>query len=426
MGRGKAIIIYIVVITLGVISFYSLSLASTEAYRDRCRKVDLSFSLPPETLPFEDIERKHIQPSSLSTKAASLQSLQDPFERQGKFNEAEGGAIILVITNRNQAAKLLASVEGTDLLIRKFITYKSSGETAAQGENLRLSEGDLLDLDGDTDNPSEKKPDLLWKKDRGKIKLQPLNGARLQVLDPIIAVPVIGHFMQRQDPDASDVEGEEMEKTDVEKIFSTGKLQKLLAPDGRINTIWKQAGIFFFLYRLERCVYSLQDFFPGESNESVEGIPYPLNDCQRLFRRINRAYNFSQIHGLDFYIWWKIWGTTGYAAQHRKDGPSPGPGAIWVDTDCPDQDCGLILAHEAGHFLGLCHICVTEATPLNERGQCGFCPNIRECSRAQRDLLMRDDALDRTGRRRLIAVEIRDARKKAFEHRLLVTGAGPQ
>src|SRR5262245_62902345 len=71
----------------------------------------------------------------------------------------------------------------------------------------------------------------------------------------------------------------------------------------------------------------------------------------------------------------------------------PGPGAVWIDKKCKrgDHPCARILAHEFGHFLRLCHICVTKTTPPADRGRCGFCLGTPECSNEHLNLLMRDD-----------------------------------
>lgn len=437
MGNLNRIITGIVLITLWVISLHTPS--SAGVYRDLCKDpVSYSPPLPVESLPFQAIRAEHFQDSALSTHPVSPKSLKDSFDRQGKFNEMEGGAIILVTTNKNQRAKLLVNVGGTDLLIREFVTYDPGGEPTAQDGNLWLSEGGRLDLDRGTDNPPVNEADLRWERAGTSRILRPLNGARLKVLDPIVAVPVIAHFMNKRSS-----------PWDLNTILWTTKLQELFAPEGKINKVWKQAGVFFFLSRVETCTFSVRDFLPEESTEPGEGIPSPLSDCRSLFRRITRAYNFptnrvsglpeegGKIYGVDLYLWWTIgergWGKKifGYAAEQRKDGPNHGPGAIWLNAVAcvtrdrePGENCGLGLAHEAGHFLGLCHVCATaEVTPPEERGQCGFCRDIRECSATQRELLMRDDA----GGERLTADDIRRTRKKAIRHRWQeMTPTGPQ
>lgn len=399
MGRRKAVITCLVILTLGVIPLLATAVPS----RSDCQEIVLSDSpLRGAFGAYEDITPEYIS-RAFSTNRP--QSLQNPSENEGNIDEIKGGAIILVITNQNQHAKLLASVEGADLLIQKFITYDSAGGTPAQGENLRLSTGGRLDLDARTVNQPPADADLRWKKEGTTWKLEPANGSRFKVL---IAVPVIVHYMNSKD--------DKGESKNVQDEFLPKTLQALFAPnglDGRMNTFWAQAGILFFLYRLEDCKYSLKDFSSTKQSEVAAGILSPEDDCQCLFRRVNGVYNFHEIHGLDLYLWleWSERKLDGYGAPHRKDGPSPGPGAIWVDSFCKvvAGGCGRLLAHEAGHFLLGCHICATSPT---ERGRCGFCPDIPDCSTEHRNRLLGHGAAAGTI---LTPEEIQEAREKALE-----------
>ncbi len=412
MGRGKVTITCLVGITLGLTPFSAPPSVTAASSRADCHEIGSLRSSLDEA--FQDITHKYIR-SAFFTDAP--QSPHNPSEGEGTIDEIGAGTIILVITNQNQLAKLLAKVDGTDLLIQKFVTYGSGGGTVARGENLRLSDGGRLDLDRGTDNPPTAEADLRWKRERTMWRLEPANRARSKVL---IVVPVIVHYMNSKDRrDSQNVQDEFLPRT----------LQELFAPtgtDGDMNTIWAQAGILFLLYQFEDCKYSLKDFSPKKQSRVSKKIPSPGDDCQCLFRRLNGVYNSPEVHGLDLYVWSNL-DVYGYGAPHRKDGPSPGPGAIWVDSTCMAYRCGHLLAHEAGHFLLGCHICVTRGvTPPKERGRCGFCLDIPECSTEQGNHLMRDDAPRRPESQRLTPKEIQDARKKALDHRVLVTRAGPQ
>jgi hypothetical protein len=78
--------------------------------------------------------------------------------------------------------------------------------------------------------------------------------------------------------------------------------------------------------------------------------------------------------GLDLYLWWNIQDSgKGFATRWRRgDG---GRGAAWMDRDClTENNCERVFAHEAGHFLGLCHVCAPEASPERAKSwcQCGL------------------------------------------------------
>jgi hypothetical protein len=217
-----------------------------------------------------------------------------------------------------------------------------------------------------------------------------------------IHIPVIVHLMKNMSPRFAD--------NDIGRDFTTGELQNLFAPDGRMNTIWGQAAIRFVLHRIERCEYSSSDFEIVErENEMIES---PLLDCQDRFWKISQAYNLRDVSGVDVYLWWDIVpATAGYAAPHRKDGTRR-HGAIWVDRDCLNEDCGQVLAHEAGHFLGLCHTCRMTSAPSNS---CRFrrCPTTRlpNCTRVPKKRLMRADWAGTD----LTSDEIERARERALE-----------
>jgi hypothetical protein len=391
-------VIYLMLMALGAVPFFSPSLATGAPSRADCHEISHSgSSLRGVFGAFQDITPEYIR-STFSTDTP--QSLQ----HQGKIDEIRGGAIALVITNKGQLSKLLATMEGIDLLIRKFETYGSAGGKIAEGENRRVSRGGRLDLDAGAARPAPTEADLQWEGKGSAKTLKAVNGARFKIL---VAIPVIAHYMNSK--------ADEGRSKNVQDEFLPKTLHAHFAPSGRdgsINTIWGQAGILFFLYRLEDCRYSLRDFQPTQAqSHASRGIPSPEDDCQCLFRRINGVYNFPEVRGLDLYLWSSIGlKVAGYGAPHRRDGPSPGPGAIWVDRLCHESGCGFILAHEAGHFLLGCHIC----SPPEEKGHCAFCGDIPPCSAEHRGLLMQhSDAGTGT---RLTSDQIRDARKKALEY----------
>ncbi len=428
----------LILLPLEWIALPAASTADPRTYRNRCILIWSASSLPLDALKLESITPQRIQGVPLSMNAVPRVRLEGSPESQ---NQGKGVTIVLVMTNQNRPAKLLAITTATGLLIEKFTTYNSTGGTAAQGNNVLIPVGGSLDLDSGNVSPPVSDADLRWRMQGTDTILEPVNGARLKALD--VAIPVTARWMKspHHTPDPT---------SNVETAFSKDVLQDLLAPDGTMNTIWRQqAGIFFFLYRLERCNYSLGDFLPERrrdwENGLIEYIPTPPRDCQSLFRRLNAAYNYRKVdglsdyRGLDLYLWSQMGFADpliGFGAKDRDVGPNSGEGAVWVSPGCFSRDCGVVLAHEAGHFLGLCHACVTATTPPDERGWCGFCPNSWEtspppdeqplapCSPSQANLLMRDDAEKVTGADQLIPGQIERARKLALTHRLPVLGAG--
>lgn len=389
--------------------------------RGSCREAAwFSPSLPLEALPFEAITPKGIKSASFSPKAVSHETLQNSFEKGGRFNEVEGGAIILAKTKHKRPAKLLAQIKGKNLLIRSFVTYGPDRTRPTRGQTIRLSGGDRLDLDRGRRNPPPGDADVVWERSGPKRALRPVNGTRLRVLDPVIAIPVIAHYMKSRF---------KLHKgNNVERDFPRATLKKLLAPSSRMNKIWRQAGIFFFLRRIERCSYASQDF--GDQPGFAETIYSPNTDCKRFFRRVTKCYDLAfrsrgrkpMSYGLDLYVWWNLQQAEGYGASHRHHGKGAGLGAVWIDVDCLSGSCGRTLAHEAGHFFGLCHTCRAPSDPLQHKF-CGHCRNAPKCSAKHRRRLMRGDA---KGTLLDPVEEISVAREQALQHRLAGVGVTHQ
>lgn len=393
MTKTKGIATAVVLMIAETMVFTGPSSVAASPSRDDCAPI--TRSRPSVSRVFQALGPTYV-------RRAFPEDREDPSQNEGGPDAIGEEAILLVMTNQDRPVKLLAGVEGTDLLIHKLLIYHPSGRRDAQGENLRLLEGDRLDLDRVTVNPPAAEADLRWGRDGTTFRLEPSGGARLKV---VIAVPVIAHYMNPQAQRGSRRVQDEFWPKTLRRLFQP------LGRDGDINTIWAQAGILFYLHSLEGCGYSLGAFGVREGSRASGRMPYPEEDCQHLFRRINTVYNLPEVPGLDLYIWWEIDKAKGYGARHRKDGPSPGPGAVWIDSLCPYHGCPELIAHEVGHFLLGCHICVTDAyTPPAERGRCGFCPTtIPECSTVHEDLLMRDDARGIW----LTADEIQRAREEA-------------
>ena len=286
--------------------------------------------------------------------------------------------------------------------------------------------------DEDTPAPPGGDAGLRWTSTDSGGRLDPLGGARLRALTPIIAVPTVARFMRSVDHPDNDIERRVSKKT-VQRILD------LVDPVGSVNRIWKPAGILFFLAALERCTYSMYSFLADPPAIAREHLPWPINDCQQVFRRINAAYNSAG--ALNLYVWFHIGlpieglgsKILAFAAPDRLDGPSTGPGAVWMDGDCvgsspnSPRTCDRVLGHEIGHFLRLRHTCMLGAEQPAQR--CRFpmtvvpdCPGVP----GSQDLLMRGDfAMSDLAQgglptnlppgERLTAREIAEARQAASE-----------
>jgi hypothetical protein len=389
-----------------------------------CRAVALPSrpTLPADTLPFAALAADHVKTLAAGTTAVDQKLLQAPFEQGGRFNESEGGAVAAVVTKQHRPAKLLLTVRDKVLTIRELTTFGTDGGIAVRRTGLTLAEGQRIDLDRGSVVTGAADTDLRWSGKSGRLTLSPANGARLAVLVPRIAIPVIAHFMTRRD-----------DGVDTRTLLPIEDLQSQFAPEGGINRIWDRAGLLFVVSRVEACTYSVRDFLPERREPEPDGVPAPGGDCRSLFRRINSVHNSpiaaagrspdsTPAYGVDLYLWMAVgWVESdrlfGFGAQHRADGPNHGPGAVWMSAgrcQAEGPDCAPRIAHELGHFLGLCHVCLTDAvTPASERGSCGFCTNVPACAAGQRNLLMRDDAAGD----RLTPGEVGQARQKALEHR---------
>src|SRR5262249_51282989 len=86
-----------------------------------------------------------------------------------------------------------------------------------------------------------------------------------------------------------------------------------------VNTIWRQAGVRLYLQRFEECSFKFADF--GLANNPNDEVDSPARSAEgkERFRRINQAYNATDLRAVDLYVWWGI----------NQDG---GYGDRWLDT----------------------------------------------------------------------------------------------
>lgn len=392
-------------------------------------------TLPLEARRFADIRGKDIAATELAATWLTARFLESRFEDRafedrggGVFNEVEDGAIVLVQTDKNWRAKLIVAVEKTTagapkdgLRIRRLTIYDPDHFIMEDRADELLTPGAGLTIgkrDGGAQNPPGG-DDLRWSDTESGGVLEPLNGARLGALRPIIAVPTVARVMQSLHHAPSDITPEVW--TEQAK-----RLLDLSMPGGSVNRIWRQAGILFWLAAVEVCKYSVFNFAVNPRNVTTEHLPWPMTDCQRLFRKMNAAYNTPG--ALNLYFWSQIAGTAefigggkiiAFAAPDRRDGPSPGPGAVWMDGDClaGNASCDRTLGHEIGHVLRLRHTCML-ADERHRVQQCRFWAGVvPDCSQVPEEpaLIMRGDFDSRPTAELLTPGEIAEARQAASE-----------
>jgi hypothetical protein len=183
---------------------------------------------------------------------------------------------------------------------------------------------------------------------------------------------------------------------DVSAVLRPAMLAQVL--DGA-SRIWMAGGIRLVLSGIDHHAYALRDWGYRDEHEQV---PSPTSDL-RLFRALNAAYGTPQLSGVDLFVFWKIEGDAGYGAPDRADGPTPGRGAAWIDTDClavtdAEATYARLVAHEIGHVLRLCHACSLGGRPESPCAD-PSCPNpviddgrLAPCRRECRRLMRADYA----------------------------------
>ncbi len=184
---------------------------------------------------------------------------------------------------------------------------------------------------------------------------------------------------------------------DVRTIFTRDRVGKGFDANEEFNSIWGPKGIRFVLVGFRTCHFTLsKEVDASDPNDRLAppfaGIPNPdvtVDIFANLFIRTLELHNTKEIdvdgrkvsfRGLDLYLWWEMtsypgfgarprFGTANEESQRPREPLNGRPGAIWMGTQCARigtrDTCAGYFAHEAGHFLGLCHCCRGATDNLN-------------------------------------------------------------
>jgi hypothetical protein len=219
-------------------------------------------------------------------------------------------------------------------------------------------------------------------------------------LDPAV-IPVMVTYMvySRREREDNDI---------FSAKLSRERLRTGFAEDGEFNRIWAPKGIRFALAGFRKCLFTLsKDIDASDRNNPLAppftGIPDP-NSTDKIFNGLFlgtlKLLNTRDMQvdgrkvafrGMDLYFWWQMASYPGFGVRPRfgKDDESQRPnepwqgrpGAVWMGTPCATvgtDTCAGYFAHEAGHFLGLCHCChaATDSLSCFNYLKPDYCPGL--------------------------------------------------
>jgi hypothetical protein len=155
------------------------------------------------------------------------------------------------------------------------------------------------------------------------------------------------------------------------------------------------------LVGIETCKYNVRTLDPTFSTNR-EPFPNPGNApnlALAVFKRYHASHyqvgtGVRPFKGLDLYLFWGIEDVSGYGTSPKFKTLASGAQAIrtkggaFLDGDCQDptndppgpagDGCRRAFAHEAGHFLALCHCCNTGLGTITQVSTCttSYCPDV--------------------------------------------------
>lgn len=164
-------------------------------------------------------------------------------------------------------------------------------------------------------------------------------------------------------------------------LWTPATLAEHFSSSGRVNEIWKRAGIRLAVVAVRECAYDPVKF-EQLPDSLAPGIPPPTRDAALWAVVGGRGWRFNQVNlrfgvdgALNLFLWIRAEGDTVNSITYFGSSPrhlrvlEPKRSIVWADAFCVWQDpdrpeaqkftppeCARKLAHEVGHALTLRHI----------------------------------------------------------------------